>query len=65
MRTLTQIETEVRFLGATILTESEDWHGAAAWAIEKGFIAERVVVTGDGERTLIRMPDYKVRRGPA
>lgn len=70
MRTLDQIESEVRFLGATLLTPDEDFPSNVCvmrkWSERKGFVVEDVQVAAKVElRTLIRMPDYKVPRGPA
>lgn len=71
VRTLDELESEVRFLGATLLTDEERSAVLSAWVSLNGFVLERVTVAslGDrtllGERTLIRMPDYQVRRGSA
>lgn len=69
MRTLDQIESDVRFLGATLLTPEEDFPSHVAqirpWAERKGLVVGQVAQPGRVLRTLIRVPDYKVRRGRA
>ena len=63
MRTLPELENEVRFTGATLLTNDEEAnHLETLLTLNPDFIGERAVVTGVKTQTLIRMPDYKVRR---
>lgn len=71
MRTMPEIESEVRFTGAVLLTDEERRHytatpGWLAHAKDMEWTKVRVQTPdGDRPRILVKMLDYKVRRGRA